>query len=285
MLISADFIYSPEGWLGYHLLEMDEQGTIKELRMRSPDDQTQHFKGLLCPGWVNVHCHLELSALKGYIPEGLGMTGFISEIFNKRNAFTDKEKRLVVEKAMHRLIKTGTVALGDICNSTISLRPKKEISGLFTHSFIELLGLDALRAQKIFLEGLELADSFGNLSHSITPHAPYSVSTSLLREIYALPAQLRSVHLMESLEERELFEENGGPFRSFYEKFNLPYQAFAIKSPWQYVSADLSVSEDVIWVHCADMRPAELLELAETYPNSNVLSLSSLKLLYTWALT
>ena len=268
MLISADYIYTPEGWLDHHLLETDEQGTIKELRMISPDDQPQHFNGLLCPGWVNVHCHLELSALKGHIPVGTGMTGFISEIFSKRNAFTDKEKRLAVEKAMYSLIKTGTVALGDICNSTISLRPKKEISGLFTHSFIELLGLDVLSAQKIFSEGLELADSFEDLSHSITPHAPYSVSTSLLREIYSLPAQLRSIHLMESLEERKLFEEDDGPFRRFFEKFNLPYQAFAVKSPWQYVSADLSVNEDVIWVHCADMRPDELAELAEKFPDS-----------------
>ena len=268
MLITADLIFTPEGWLADHLLELGEKGEIMQLRKVRPGDEVHSYKGLLCPGWVNTHCHLELSALKGHIPMGLGMTGFIAEIFGKRNAFTDKEKRLAVEKAMRKLIARGTVAVGDICNSAISLRPKREIPELFTHSFIELLGMDALRAESILAEGLALADLFEGMAHSITPHAPYSVSTPLLREIYQLDNQLRSIHLMESLAERELFEHEGGPFRSFYNKFNLPYQAFGIKSPWQYVTADLSVNEAVIWVHCTEMKPEELDELAGNYPNS-----------------
>ena len=44
------------------------------------DDHIEQLEGIICPGFVNAHCHLELSHLKDKISLGGGLINFIKEI-------------------------------------------------------------------------------------------------------------------------------------------------------------------------------------------------------------
>jgi cytosine/adenosine deaminase-related metal-dependent hydrolase len=40
-------------------------------------EDVETLRGLLSPGFINCHCHLELSHLKGRLPEGSGLVDFL----------------------------------------------------------------------------------------------------------------------------------------------------------------------------------------------------------------
>ena len=55
-----------------------EEGIIKAIIPKSDaGEQVQQFNGIIAPGFINAHCHLELSHMKGIIPEHTGLSDFI----------------------------------------------------------------------------------------------------------------------------------------------------------------------------------------------------------------
>ena len=97
----------------------DTKGRLKE------EQGLEYYNGILIPGFVNCHCHLELSRLKGKIPEKTGIGGFIGEINRLRNSGSgDSEK--AIEEAVHLIWNTGTVGVGDVSNSLQTLEVKMQ---------------------------------------------------------------------------------------------------------------------------------------------------------------
>ncbi|MEO1452027.1 MAG: amidohydrolase family protein, partial [Bacteroidota bacterium] len=251
-----------------HVLETDGQGQVLALRPRQAGDQPTLIEGVLTPGLVNAHCHLELSALKGQIPEGTGMTGFVSALFAGRGQISDEAAAQAVGEALDDAWKTGTVAIGDICNAALSISAKQQEKRVWTHSFIEILGLAEDRAEAIYATGEALAAQFAGLSASLTAHAPYSMSPALLERIGEGTPGRRSVHLLESEAERALFEEEKGDFLDFFEKFNLPYQGFRSEHVLDHITRPFSDEEDMLWVHLTEANPVELAALVRDFPCS-----------------
>ncbi|MEZ4828284.1 MAG: amidohydrolase family protein [Bacteroidia bacterium] len=266
-LITADFIYSPTRLLTGYCLETDHRGTILDIRLIHPQDRPQVLKGLLCPGFINAHCHLELSAMKGMIPEGTGMAGFIRQLMGSRNHISYEMQAAAVKSAMDFLWEKGTAGMGDICNSNVSMVAKRD-SLLFTYSFIEMLGLAAARAAEIVENGKALAAQFEGLAHSLSPHAPYSMSRLLLQEIYRQKPERMSIHLLESAEERMLFEENAGPILEFYRQMGIPYSGFDTDDPVTHIFTGLDRDQHLLLVHNTRMKAAELSFISENYPNA-----------------
>ncbi|GAB4404068.1 MAG: amidohydrolase family protein [Bacteroidia bacterium] len=265
-LLTADHIYSPQGLLQGHALETDSAGTILDLRpLRADETPTTSYAGVLCPGFVNAHCHLELSVLAGAIPEGVGMTGFVAEIVRRRGSFDPARQAAAILPAMERLLAQGTVAVGDICNTDLSLDAKRQLPGLFTYSFIELLGLDGAKADEVLARGQALADRFGDLPHALTLHAPYSVSPALRdRLLGARPARL-SIHLLESQAERELFETGGGDFPAFFAEFQLPYRPFPTPDALAHITAGMDSGQPLLLVHNTELRADECEDLCARF--------------------
>ena len=270
MLLTASAIYSPQGWLHDHVLDLDSDGTVQVLRPQRAGDQPTVYPEALIPGWVNAHCHLELSALQDVIPEGTGMTGFIGRLFRARAGYSEQQLSAAARTALVQLAQQGTVALGDISNLAASLTAKEQVAEVYTHTFIEVLGLAEEQAEPRLQAAQQLAQRFAaaGLPHTLTPHAPYSVSQELFRRLYQQTGGRFSLHLLESVEEVELFATGYGPFERFYAELGLPYQPFATTDAIAHATETLPAQAEILFVHNVEMSGPALSALAQRFPRA-----------------
>jgi cytosine/adenosine deaminase-related metal-dependent hydrolase len=214
-----------------HALVLEDDGTIVDLLPASSLDPAllEFFDGDLIPGFVNTHCHLELSHLKGRFPEKKGLPDFLFRVVDEREA--DEEAiQAAMRLADQQMEAAGIVAVGDICNQSDSFQIKAA-SNLFYHSFIELLAFNPLRAHKVLESGNQLLQQLmeSGLYGSIVAHAPYSVSQALLflitRQCAAQDVPT-SIHMMESNDENEFFMQGTGLYHRLYSRMNMDIDFF-----------------------------------------------------------
>ncbi len=223
----ADKLFDGQRMLdNQHVLITTEPGEIVDIV--HPDeagDGVQVFAGILCPGFINCHCHLELSQRKGSIPEGTGLIDFVTRVIKDRHHAED-EILHAAEKAESEMISGGIVAVGDICNNTLTLSQKLK-QRIIYHNFVEASGLVPGMADERFGRAVEIFNSFENQksypsSNSIVPHAPYSVSEELWKKIIHFPGnRLLTIHNQETRSENELFIAKTGDFLQFYRELNI----------------------------------------------------------------
>jgi cytosine/adenosine deaminase-related metal-dependent hydrolase len=214
---SAHRIYPVSGPpIPFGIIETTDDGTILGIRNTGgqPVEEAglEFHSGIIVPGFVNSHCHLELSHLAGLIPKHTGLSAFVSEVSNIR--LTDPEKiRQAAKEADRKMFLEGVSGAGDISNTDITLTIKQE-SRIRYHTFIEVFGLDKGMAASRLEQALQLEKAFNDagLTRSITPHAPYSVGVDLWRLLsreHTLTGRI-SMHNNESQQEREILEHQSG---------------------------------------------------------------------------
>lgn len=219
-LFTADKIHDGNGWLpAGTAIEVTDNGTIVAVHEQATGSAT-HLEGILTPGFVNAHCHLELSHMKGVVPEKTGLIPFLKSIPTQRNNFTDEQKKAARHQAYEELVNNGVIAVGDIANSidTLDIR---ELDQLHMHTFVECIGFTAQFAQARLDYSLEVLAAFitqktrgRELRQSVIPHAPYSVSGALFRLLNeAIPGSLISIHNQESRAEDEYYRHKTGAVR------------------------------------------------------------------------
>lgn len=237
------------------VVTVDERGRIISVSDDPADgnyDRVEQLKGIICPGFVNTHCHLELSHLKGKLSSGKGLISFIKEIQATRSADEGAVLK-AAEKADNDMYQNGIVAVGDISNSNISL-PVKAKSKIYYHTFVEAFGFLPARAQETFDRSLGLLNDFKQQPCSITPHAPYSVSKELFKLIKQYSdnhANLLSIHNQESEDENKFFRYRMGGFLGLYEHFGLDISHFKsqARNSLQSVLPLLSNKQEILFVH------------------------------------
>lgn len=274
MKYSANYIYSPKGFLENHVLETDETGVLRALRPLQEEDNPIFLEGILSPGFVNAHCHLELSALKGLVPEHTGMTGFAANIVSKRKNILSEKNQAAIESALHEMWQSGTQAVGDICNESTTAAPKKAFNRLFCYNFIEVFGMRESIADSIWEQALQTCSLFvgKNQQTNLTLHAPYSISASLLEKVKTYFLQKNdkvvSIHLLESKAERAIFEEKTGDFVDLYRNIGIDFEGFPTQSPIEYVLSPFQKKQALILVHNTEITEAEIQWIISHFPNA-----------------
>ncbi|MFN8395623.1 MAG: amidohydrolase family protein [Bacteroidia bacterium] len=268
-MLASDWLFTGEELLPRRTLVLSETGVVESILDGIAEGATYH-EGLLSPAFVNAHCHLELSHLRGQIPRHTGMAGFVRALQPIRDKFSEEEKAVAIEAALQEMHEGGIVAIGDICNGSSTLAAKHEHPEFLYHNFIELFGLNPNAAEEIFFRGLDLLREFGRFT-SITLHAPYSMSIALRDKLLGY-AQRRewpiSIHLLESREERQLFEDLEGPLLDFIRDIGAVFQAHTYPSVIDFVTESLPHNCDVLLVHNTEMTPQELATLADGWPRA-----------------
>ncbi len=202
-------------------------GTIEAiLPVSEAGDDIQHFNGILSPGFINAHCHLELSHMKGMIPAHTGLQEFVKQIVALRQVAPEAIQEAIV-LAEAEMMANGIVAVGDISNTLDTLTQKAK-HNLAYYSFVELYDLDPTRAADKIEAGLEIQKQFQEncVRASLVPHAPYSVTNDLWNLLSAhFGIHTISLHNQETPDENDFFKTKTGSFLGMYErtKVNLDF--------------------------------------------------------------
>ncbi len=232
--ISAHYIFTGTGKaIRNGIIKLDEEGRIVQLIEQGKEFKEQagveFYNGIIVPGFVNAHCHLELSHLKNHIPQHTGLHQFVGYVSRFRD-MDETTIRKAMAKADFEMQKNGIVAVGDISNSEISIVQKKK-SKIEYHSFIEVFSLNPELAEEKFFEGKKIREKFrhAGLKASIVPHAPYSLSKKLFALLSKEMEKFRepvSIHHQECASENELFKSKSGKLFDTFRNWGIDFTDF-----------------------------------------------------------
>lgn len=215
--ISAEYLYdggSSEP-LRNAYVEVADDGTVLAVgKVENPEAEPEFHKGAIVPGFVNTHCHLELSYLKGKFRKGTGMAGFIDQINEMRDTSSMEEKKADIAFWMNEMWKRGVTAMGDISNCSDTFECKAD-SPMYTRTFLEVFGTEPQDCQDVIDNVLELqktAEKYG-IDAAPGPHACYTMSPELLTAVSAigLKSGYLSFHSEETQEEEDMMISGSGP--------------------------------------------------------------------------
>jgi cytosine/adenosine deaminase-related metal-dependent hydrolase len=252
----------------------DTTGILKEKH------STEFYNGIIVPGFINAHCHLELSHLKSQTKKKEGLGGFIEQIRNNRNS--PKETIIsAVSSADNLMYSEGIVLCADICNTPDSFDIKKE-SRIRYINLLEVFGLDPEKAPSRMADIIRLAEKARemDLPYYLIPHSPYSISMALFRILRneTQNNKVTSIHFMETPGEETFLKHHTGPLMLSYERSGLIPPIFEIpENHAEVILNEITKSGNLILVHCtfADRDIIRLIKKRKNLywclcPNSNI---------------
>jgi len=220
---SAQYILTNAGPpLRRGIVTAQDDGTITAVEETggnlSEMESVEFHNGIIIPGFVNCHCHLELSHMKDMIPPKNGLAEFLRLFRTGRDAVQEKIV-FSASSADSEMYRDGTVLCADICNTTNTFELKKS-SRIKYMSLLEVFGIDPEKAVRRLEDIKKIADSAKSMGidYSIVPHAAYSISLTLFRLLLNETSSNRitSMHFMETQEERRFLESHKGPLMDSY---------------------------------------------------------------------
>lgn len=195
-------------------VEFDSGGTVTSVgECLSPESEKAFVKGAIAPGFVNTHCHLELSYLWKSFRKGTGMAGFIDQINAMRDNKSMEEKLHDIRHWMKVMWNRGVSAMADISNCADTFAIKKA-SPMYTRTFLEVFGTEPQDCDQVMSAIRKLqaeAESYG-LDAAPTPHSSYTMSPELVTAASAdgLRSGYLSFHSEETEEEEEMLKYGRG---------------------------------------------------------------------------
>ena len=237
-----------------------EQGRIREI---FPDTNSP-IEGelidlsdcLILPGFVNAHCHLSLSALRRQIPRRRSFTAWVRSVVEKNELVSWENRVLALHAQAKVMARSGVTALVDYIPQAkfiteYSLLPFRQTL------LLEVLGFLPSQVEPI-VENLELAlkqniTGGGMTKLGLAPHAPYSVSPKLFREVKRLADKYKcplSCHVAEFPEELQFLQDGTGDMKDFLEERAMYDNDWSppASSPARYLDS-MGVLDSLVAVH------------------------------------
>ncbi len=231
--ITADEVYTAKGDpIDNGVVVIDDDGKILSVGRRADFDllDLESHQGVIVPGFVNTHCHLELSHMKGKVDTGISLIPFITNVVKFRD-IPQEEILNAIDLADQEMYEEGIVAVGDISNKADTFECKAK-SKIRYSTFVEMFDfLQDSWAENEFKKYKAVYDQRiegnGNV-YSVVPHAPYTVSPKLFELINGLNQHSNtvSIHNQETPDENQLFRNKTGGFIDFYKSFDIPLENF-----------------------------------------------------------
>jgi cytosine/adenosine deaminase-related metal-dependent hydrolase len=254
---SAQYIITNSGPpLKRAVITTEDDGTILSIEDTGGYLEEKHslefHNGIIIPGFVNCHCHLELSHMKGSVAQGSSLAGFLGQIRNNR----DNNSETIITAAYsadNEMYSEGIVLCADICNTSLSFIIKKE-SRISYINLLEVFGIDPEKAGRRMDEIIKVAETAENMNlpFSVVPHSAYSLSLSLLHMLRNKTDnnKVTSIHFMETSGEKAFLKNHSGPLMdSFKLSGSIPSGLETVKSHVDAVLNEITLSGNLILVH------------------------------------
>ncbi len=252
---------------------LDEDGTITAIEAREAHApaELETYEGTIVPGFINTHCHLELSHMKGRIDTGTGLLPFLQQVVQFRDIPQEEILEAIV-RADEEMQAEGIVAVGDISNKADTVA-QKEQSPIRYYTFVEMFDFlqdaGAEKAFNMYKEAYDGQSEAGYNKKAAAPHAPYTVSPSLFARINELNngSDLTvSIHNQETRHENELFLRKQGGFVDFFEAFGFSIDQFQPtgQASIYYAMQNMNPEARTLFVHNT-MTTAEDIQAAHSW--------------------
>jgi cytosine/adenosine deaminase-related metal-dependent hydrolase len=192
------------------------------------------WPGVLAPGLVNAHAHLQYSAYADKCVPGVDFLDWISDHVRRNRAMTEADWRRSTADGVAALVRTGSTAAADICAYSVVVDMLTE-SGLAGVSYVETVGVDDARWPDRRRDLLAVLDRPTPRRPNprrlgLSPHALYTLGTAVLRDCLAL-ARERGLrlhpHAAESPYEVEYVATGTGPFAEANRDWGLAMELLA----------------------------------------------------------
>lgn len=264
------------------VLVTDTAGIVQDIvPLATAGDNIEQFKGILTPGLINCHCHLELSHLKNVIPPHTGLVEFLCSVVTKRG-FDPGVIQEEIRRGEQEMYDNGIVAVGDIGNTADTANTKSK-SKIRWQNFVEVLGFTDEKAEeninhyKSVAKNLESVLQASDIGHrtSLVPHAPYSISPKTFELINkATEGQVISIHNQEHPAEDILYKTGGGDYLKLFKIFGIEKSPFPVtgKSSIRSVLPHFNKGQTIFLIHNTYM-PEEDIVFANEYASQNGLKL------------
>lgn len=240
-----------------HVVVTDNDGVVLSIDPMSDHDagSVEKLNGIITPGFVNTHCHLELSHMKGLVDTGTGLLPFIESVVKFRD-FPEDQILDAIEAADQEMYAEGIVAVGDISNKadTAATKAKSKIN---YYTFVEMFDFMQSSMTEATIDQYKAvfdghSDEDGNRK-CFVPHAPYTVSEGIYEYIRNENYQedTVSIHNQETLAEQELFISKKGGFLPFYKNFGFSLDKFEATGKGSIYTAmhNLNANMKTLFVH------------------------------------
>ncbi|MCX8020866.1 MAG: amidohydrolase family protein [Chitinophagaceae bacterium] len=279
---SADRIFDGYRFLTNKVLITDDTGRVEAIvNTDEAGDDIRHEKGILTPGFINGHCHLELSHLKNVIPPGTGLIEFLCSVVTKRD-FPEEQIQDAIIRAEQEMHNNGIVAVGDIGNTADTAEVKAK-SKIYWHNFVEVISFTDDKAEENLLHYEQVARQMKTaLANSpqknrtvLTPHAPYSISPKTFKILNEKTEHATiSLHNQEHPAEDELYKYGGGEYLRLFRIFGVHESPFPVTglSSIRSVLPNFNRGQTIFLVHNTYM-PEEDILWANQYAQTNHLKL------------
>lgn len=256
---SADIIYPADREpIVNGFVQVNDQNEIVQLGQLADfnGEVTQHFKGAITPGFINAHCHLELSFMYEKIPTHTGLIDFIKHVVQLRNQFDEETQQKLIQFGEQQMVDNGIVAVGDISNDTRSFQVKEK-SDLRFHTFVEVFDFQPNVTLEYVQKGKDVyaaAPKENGNTASITPHAPYSCTPTLVNfcdRFSSNHTPLLSIHNQEHPEENQYFIDKTGTWNQLFKDWEENQDWFepAGKTSLQAMGECLTKRNQILFVH------------------------------------
>jgi aminodeoxyfutalosine deaminase len=268
--LKADYLFDGFEMHRNLVLICKNDGTIEEIiDEKQAGGELENFSGILSPGFINCHCHLELSHLKGMIREKQGLVNFVLSVVGSRDQ-TEELKHEAMVSAESEMLKSGITGVGDICNTqdTGFLKSAKHLE---YYNFIEVLGWSPEVAFARFEAAKKLTKLFketgaNEKNISLNPHAPYSVSDKLWDLLIpGFNGKTITIHNQESEAENEFFISATGDLTRMYSAMKMDSNHFkgTGSRSLSYYLPKLKTASNILLVHNTYMEESDLTEALE----------------------
>lgn len=243
-------------------------GSSSSLRAQFADARIENCQGVLLPGLVNAHIHLELSAYH-HVPRPTPEETFCDWIrsllqLRQDGGIEAEEVARAARNMLQQQHDAGVLLLLDIGNILPSF-PATNSPAVYLSFLLELLGPTSKAEEQVLVKIASLPDSV-----AATPHAPYSTTAGIMMALKQRADRLRhifSLHVAESADEIELLQSGQGCFRSFLEERGaweniFPCPGMDGRGAVEYLEHLGLLDANLLCVHCVHVSEKEVQMLA-----------------------
>lgn len=249
MIVQLGWFWTPhQGWVSGGVFEIKE-GFFYETQIsnaqleNTPSGQKLDLRHrIVLPGFINAHCHLELTSLKNRIPKGLSFGQWVGKLQELTSQWDSHEWDTSYRQGVQESLQFGTTRILDVGNRDwSSLIEADELISEVVCFQKEVLGLNPDRLEDIQHSNQNYIPKLSR-DFRLIPHAPYSCSKELMNWVLSHEQNL-NIHLSESEDEFLFFKSQSGPLWDFVQKIFPQYEAPPYSSGFQYLLEEFQLRD------------------------------------------